>query len=258
MLSRTLTAPRAVFFDVGDTLLDTSAMLDAALYTALVPIAPGVSLAEVRRAVETSAADLPTRTPPFEDVRENVEWWMDRYRRVGEALTLSPEALDRFVHRVVAGHLTGDPLRVVPGVPEVLGALAARGLRLGVISNWDDTLDDILTRKGLREHFETVVVSTAFGQAKPSREIFEHALQTLGVAASEAWHVGDDANADAAGAARAGLTAVLLDPLGMYASMDRYGIVRVKSIDEAGERILAALNGAAPARAAGPARTTRP
>jgi putative hydrolase of the HAD superfamily len=231
-----------VFFDVGDTLLDTSAMLDAALYTALVSIAPGVSLADVRRAVETSAADLPRRTPPFEDVQENVEWWMDRYRRVGQALALSPDALDRFVHQVVGGHLSGDPLRVVPGVPEALGALAARGIRLGVISNWDDTLDDILARKGLRTFFDAVIVSTALGEAKPSRAIFEHALRTMGVTASEAWHVGDDALADAAGATRAGLTAVLLDPIGMYASMDRYGIVRVKSIDEARDRILAALN----------------
>ena len=245
MSPRSVPAPRFVFFDVGDTLLDTSAMLDAALYTALVSVAPGVSLADVRRAVATSGADLPKQSPPFVDVRENVEWWMDRYRRVGEALALSPDALDRFVHRVVAAHLGGDPLRVVPGVPDVLGALRARGLRLGVISNWDDTLEEILTKKGLRDHFETIVVSTAIGAAKPSREIYEYALERARVSASEAWHVGDDPNADAAGAARAGLTAVLLDPLGMYSSMDPYGIVRVKSLDEARDRILAAMNGAA-------------
>ncbi len=237
-----LPPPRAVFFDVGDTLLDTSAMLDAALYTALVPIAPEVSLADVRRAVTESAADLPSRQPPFQDVRANVEWWRDRYRRVGAGVGLNGDTLERFVQRVIAGHLSGDPLRVVPGVPAVLAALAARGLRLGVISNWDDTLDTILEKKGLRHRFEVLVVSTSLGAAKPDRAIFEFALERMGVSASEAWHVGDDPAADAAGAARAGLTAVLLDPLSMYGSLDRFGVVRVKSLDEAAATILEAAD----------------
>jgi putative hydrolase of the HAD superfamily len=243
MVSRPPPAPRVVFFDVGDTLLDTSAMLDAALYTALVPIAPEHSLEDVRRAVRDSAADLPSRTPPFQDVRGNVEWWMRRYRKVGEALGLAPDPLDLFVHAVVGAHLSGDPLRVVPGAPAVLESLARRGVRLGVISNWDDTLPDILQRKGLRAHLEVIVMSTVFGKAKPERAIFEHALETMGVGASEAWHVGDDPMADAAGALRAGLTAVLLDPLGLYAPMEQHGVLRARSLGDARDHVLAALDG---------------
>ena len=64
-----MTLPRAVFFDVGDTLLDTSAMLDSALYTALVPIDPTRTIEDVRQAVRASGAAMPTRQPPFWEVR---------------------------------------------------------------------------------------------------------------------------------------------------------------------------------------------
>jgi FMN phosphatase YigB (HAD superfamily) len=230
--------PRAVFFDAGDTLLDTSEMLDHALFTALVPIDPTRSLGEVRSAVARSGEALPERQPPYRESRDNARWWVDRYRRVGEELGLSGEALARFVRAVSDGHFAGDALRVVPDAPAALGRLVARGIPLGVISNWDDTLESILERKGLHRYFEVFVASTAIHRAKPDRRIFEHALALLGAPAEGSWHVGDDASADALGAARAGLAAVLLDPYDLYPHLDGEGIVRVKSLSEAVDRIL--------------------
>jgi len=93
-------------------------------------------------------------------------------------------------------------------------------------------------RKGLARFFKVIVASTTFGRAKPDRAIFMHALERIGAAAGEAWHVGDDADADAIGAARAGLHALLLDPHGLYASLDRYGIARARTLTEAAARIL--------------------
>jgi FMN phosphatase YigB (HAD superfamily) len=232
--------PRAVFFDVGDTLLDTSAMLDAALYTALVPIDSTRTIEEVRAAVQRSGDQLPQRRPPFHVARENAEWWIDRYRRVGAELGLGGASLDRFVDTVATGHFQGDALHVVPDAPPALRRLADHGLRLGVISNWDDTLEPILARKGLRPFFQAVVASTSVGHAKPDRRVFAHALDLLGVRADEAWHVGDDPTCDALGAVRAGLRAVLLDPLDLYARLDDAGVVRVRRLAEAADRILAA------------------
>jgi len=231
--------PRAVFFDVGDTLLDTSAMLDGALYTALVPIDPTRTIAQVRAAVASSGTMLPERRPPFHEAKNNADWWIDRYRRVGEALALSPADLERFVATVSAGHFGGDPLVVIPDAPSALARLAAREIQLGVISNWDDTLEAILARKGLARFFRTIVASTSIGRPKPDRRIFEHALAELGVDAEDAWHVGDDPEADALGAARAGLRAVLLDPHGMYAHLEGGPIARARTLTGAVDRILA-------------------
>ncbi len=230
--------PRAVFFDAGDTLLDTSAMLDSAIFTALVPFDPTRTIHEVRAAVERSGAAMPTRQPPFYEVRGNVRWWNERYRAVGEALGLSGEALESFLETVTEGHFGGDALHVVPDAPASLARLTAMGITLGVISNWDDTLETILARKGLARFFSVIVASTQFGRAKPHRAIFEHALEAAGVRPQEAWHVGDDPDADAIGAARAGLHALLLDPHDLYPGLESHGIVRAASLTGAVDRIL--------------------
>jgi len=231
--------PRAVFFDVGDTLLDTSAMLDAALYTALVPIDPARTIDEVRAAVGRSGDSLPQRRPPYHVARENAAWWIDRYRRVGVELGLAGEALERFVDSVSQSHFQGDALSIVPDAPPALRRLAERGIALGVISNWDDTLEPILARKGLHRFFKVFVASAVLGRAKPDPRVFEHALKQMGVAAGDAWHVGDDPTCDALGAARAGMRAALLDPFDLYGQLDGTGIVRVKRVGEAVDRILA-------------------
>jgi len=233
-----LRLPRAVFFDVGDTLLDTSAMLDSAIFTALVPIDPTRTIADVRAAAAASGAAMPTRQPPFHEVRSNIAWWVERYRAIGAQLGLDGDDLERFLATVTEGHFSGDGLQVVPDAPAALGRLAARGILLGVISNWDDRLGTILERKGLLPFFRTVVASTAVGRAKPDRRIFEFALREIGVEAGEAWHVGDDPNADALGAARAGLHALFLDPHDLYRNLEREGIVRAATLTGAADRIL--------------------
>lgn len=238
-----LPRPRAVFFDVGDTLLDTSAMLDGALYTALVPIDPRRTIGEVRDAVARSGTELPERQPPYYEARENAAWWVDRYRRVGVELGLSGDALTRFVAIVSEGHFAGDALHVIPGAPAALARLAALGVPLGVISNWDDTLGAILERKGLARYFRVVVASTALGRAKPDRRIFEHALARMGVPAAGTWHVGDDPTADGLGAVRAGLAAALLDPFDLYPQLDREGVLRVPDLGRAVDHMLGASPG---------------
>src|SRR5258705_269778 len=96
----------------------------------------------------------------------------------------------------------------------------------------------ILERKGLLRFFGTVVASTAVGRAKPDPRIFEYALHEIGAQAAEAWHVGDDPDADAIGAAQAGLQALLLDPHDLYRALEAYGIARAPTLTRAVDRIL--------------------
>ncbi len=88
-----------------------------------------------------------------------------------------------------------------PGAFETVRRLAARGLALCVVSNWDCGLAEHLRRLGLRL---PVVTSAEVGAAKPAPAIFEAALELLGTAAGRTLHVGD-APEDEAGAAAAGL-----------------------------------------------------
>ena len=51
-------------------------------------------------------------------------------------------------------------------------ALASSGLKLGIISNWDDRLRPLLHRLRLLDYFETTIISHEVGFTKPSRVHF--------------------------------------------------------------------------------------
>jgi putative hydrolase of the HAD superfamily len=93
----------------------------------------------------------------------------------------------------------------LPGARDACVQLAAAGLRLAVVSNWDIGLQDHLGVLGLDAVVDIVVTSAEAGAPKPAPAIFELALARLGVdAAARAVHIGDAA-ADEEGARAAGL-----------------------------------------------------
>jgi putative hydrolase of the HAD superfamily len=127
-----------------------------------------------------------------------------RHLRVGSArtflgelgLTLDPKEFgDAFALR----------FRVLPGVVETLDSLAARGLALAVVANWDHGLHDHLRTHRLADRFAAVVVSAELGAAKPDPAPFRTALERLGIEPERAVHVGDSDEHDRAGAEGAGL-----------------------------------------------------
>ncbi len=106
--------------------------------------------------------------------------------------------------------------RTFPDVPETLRRLRARGVRLGVVSNFDGRLPGLLAGLGLAPCFDATIVSTAVGVAKPASGIFAAATAALGAHPSETAHVGDDLHADIEGARGAGCRAIYLDRAGRH------------------------------------------
>jgi putative hydrolase of the HAD superfamily len=93
----------------------------------------------------------------------------------------------------------------LPGARDACGELAAAGLRLAVVSNWDIGLHGHLDVLGLDALVDIVVTSAEAGAPKPAPAVFELALARLGVDdAARAVHIGDAA-ADEEGAHAAGL-----------------------------------------------------
>ena len=86
--------------------------------------------------------------------------------------------------------------------------------RLGIVSNiWcrSDLCREELTRAGVADLFEAVVLSSDHGVIKPSPLIFERAVELFGVDKSAVLFVGDDFVCDISGAKAAGLAAVWID-----------------------------------------------
>ena len=100
--------------------------------------------------------------------------------------------------------------RIFPDVFPALEGLAARGLKLGVISNWDERLRPLLRQLRLAGYFETIVVSREVRASKPARAIFQQAVDRLRLPPEAVLHVGDSLTMDVRGARAAGLSALLL------------------------------------------------
>jgi putative hydrolase of the HAD superfamily len=109
--------------------------------------------------------------------------------------------------------------RLLPGSIDGLRLIADTGVGLGIVSNSDGTVEEQLVTTRICQVGEghgvpvaIVVDSAVAGMEKPDPRIFALALDTLGVAASRAVHVGDTVYADVEGARAAGVRPLHLDP----------------------------------------------
>jgi len=96
-------------------------------------------------------------------------------------------------------------------VAEILDALDATGLALGIVSNFEAWLDDLLATLGVRDRFPVRVISGLDGLEKPDPRIYELALSRAGVAAGEVAFVGDNPEFDVDPPAALGMFPVLID-----------------------------------------------
>jgi len=213
---------RAIFFDAGATLFRERSSR-AAIYA---EVARGHGLevdgAQVAAAMRASHAELPRQVGgAFRYSRPWFERFIaDVFARVGHPRLptgVAPELFARFVDAAT--------FRLFDDVVPTLTELAARGIMLGVVSNWSETLEELLGRLGLARRFRVVLASAREGVEKPEPELFRRALERAGVAAAEALHVGDQIEKDVAGARAAGITPVLLDRERAHRDFDGASIV---------------------------------
>ena len=138
-------------------------------------------------------------------------WWR---RLVAKTIEEAGYEIDRFEDYFTEVYETfarPGVWKLFPGVPLVLTELSRLEIRLGVISNFDRRLYDVLLHLGVRDAFEHVIVSSQVGAQKPAARIFLEAARRFEVGVHEILHIGDDPQSDFAGARSAGLHALLVD-----------------------------------------------
>lgn len=99
-----------------------------------------------------------------------------------------------------------------PHLAQTVAALRKEGYRVGIVSNtgrtWGRYLRPIQDELGIGKYFDARVFSDEVRVRKPDRRIFERALDRLGLRPEEVVHVGDDVDADVAGAKALGMRAI--------------------------------------------------
>jgi putative hydrolase of the HAD superfamily len=187
---------RAITFDVGGTLIEPwpsvgHVYAEVAARFGVNDIAPDGLTQHFFRAWKALSRFDYTRASWFALVRES-------FAEVAVHLpdAFYPAVYDRFAEP--------DCWHIFEDVLPALDALADCGLKLGIISNWDERLRPLLDRLGLLHRFAAVVVSCEVGATKPAPELFQRAARNLGVLPAELLHVGDSQAFDVAGAENAG------------------------------------------------------
>ncbi len=198
---------RAVTFDVGGTLIEPWPSVGGVYADVSGRLGAGALDADMLDARFRGAWRTAHAGNGFDYSRRA---WTDLVRATFSGLTeraADPDLFEALWHRFTEP----DAWRIFPDVVPCLEALAARGLRLAVVSNWDERLRPLLGRLGLADRFEFVVASAEVGVHKPSRAIFDHAAVLFGLPSSALMHVGDSFREDLDGARSAGWQALLVD-----------------------------------------------
>jgi HAD superfamily hydrolase (TIGR01549 family) len=199
-----MTTPRAILFDLDDTLWPIGPVITRAeqlVQDWLTQHAPQV-------AQRFSIDDLRDARIALLQAQPELHLDFGALRRAGLHAAFVEAGADAagVEHAMQVYHKARNTIElyedVLPALQEI-GALAV----VGSISNGNADLHAI----GLAQHFSFSLSAGALGSAKPDPGIFLAACTAMGVAPHEAVYVGDDILLDVQGAQRAGLRAVWLN-----------------------------------------------
>jgi putative hydrolase of the HAD superfamily len=214
-VSRLHQLPRGVLLDLDDTILDDTGTIEPCWRYAC-------------------ASQPDARIDPdtlYEAIERTRAWfWSDPERhRVGRL------DLDAAARAIVAQSLTdigADPLLAETisrtyrqrridilepcvGAVETVRWLREQGCRLALVTNGASvTQRNKVSRYGLLELFDTILIEGELGFGKPDPRVYMRALKDLNVTAVDAWMIGDHLEFDVAQPQKMGLHGIWIDARG--------------------------------------------
>ena len=213
-----------LFIDFDDTLYDTHGNAVIALRELFEAFGLGQYFADPQvfyDAYWTANIDLWTRYSRGEITRDFLI--VERFRRplmVSEAFQKShPSSLTPYIMEVSDRFLDfcSDKPGVVDGAHELMDYLRGKGYRMHMCSNgFHEVQYRKLSACGLRDYFDTIILSEDAGANKPSQQFFDYAFQQSGASPETTIMIGDNFNTDIMGAKKAGLDTIYFNRFPEY------------------------------------------
>jgi len=202
--------PVIVFFDVGNTLIYPDPPVWDVYACAMREEGCACSSEEVERDFLRIWQQLRQQHdgehPAYGSTEAQAKsWWRMVVMRSLERFG-SPRDSEGFFERLWEHFARGEAWAVYPDALPTLWELKRRGVRLGLISNWDCRLVRVLKELELWDWFAPRIISFQEGCEKPNRRIFLSALRKSDCGAEQAIHVGDSIGEDVLGAQAVGIT----------------------------------------------------
>ncbi|WP_419193593.1 HAD-IA family hydrolase [Kolteria novifilia] len=205
----------AVLFDAGMTLLEPVLPV-AEIYLQeareLGTEVPQDEFVERLRGLWPKLASEYRSAHPELECSEEMElqgWWRFTHELSRPFATLH-EQHDEWLARLFQRFDDPQTWKTTPGALACLEACREEGREAAIVSNWHSSLHGILRGHGLDQFVTFTLTSAEIGRKKPHREIFQAALDQLGVNASSVVHIGDSWEEDVLGAAALGIRPVHL------------------------------------------------
>ena len=195
----------AVTFDVGQTLLD----LDHDLLARQIA-KHGVEI-DPRRSAAVEAAGWAADAAARRSGASGAEAWSAFMTALLEQCGVPRHGVPALVRWLYDQQPTCNLWRrPAPGMIDLAGDLARAGVPVGIVSNSEGRVAELLADAGVLVPFRVVADSGLLGFEKPDPRIFEHAARALGVPATSLVHVGDSWEGDVLGALGVGARALWL------------------------------------------------
>ncbi len=211
-----------VFFDAGETLLHPDPSFHELFVDVCARKGYEVDVEQVLKIQQRLAPHLVELaeetgiTAPSLDADDSLTFWSHLYRRLLGELGIEDETLVRDMYGTFS---STSSYRLFDDVLPALERLTEMGYRLGLISNFEEWLEEMLVELEVGHLFDVSVISGAEGMEKPDPEIYRRALTKAGVDPNFAVHVGDSPANDIDPARAVGIMAVLLDRYNRYPDM---------------------------------------
>ena len=219
-------AIRAVFFDAVGTVLHPvrgapTIYAETAAHFGL-PAEPALILQRFRDAYRREEATDAANGWVTSEAREQERW----RAIVRETLPDAPDGCFEMLYHHFA---QPEAWEVPASFADVLEALHQRGFALGLASNYDSRLEQVLAgRPELARLQPHILISSQIGYRKPDRRFFARILEAANCPAHQILYVGDDLHNDYQGASDSGLSPLLLDPNDQHPAVPS----RIRSLSE--------------------------
>jgi len=203
-----LTYPRAIFFDLDDTILALNKSVNKCWQIVCKSFASQVDLGPEK----LLAAIDKTRTWYWGDPDRHREGRLKLYAARREMVNLALQSLG--INDTTAADSLADAYGVemekhmvpFPGARETLEHLKRGKVLLALLTNGASEIQRRkIDRFNLAPFFNIILVEEEMGFGKPDERVFLKALHHFGLSPDQAWMVGDDLERDIDGAQKAGI-----------------------------------------------------
>jgi putative hydrolase of the HAD superfamily len=234
----TLRRPRAVLFDLDDTILNDSGNVDAcweracfAFPSQLGDIHPAALLSAVNRIREWYWAD------PVRHRLGRLD--LDPARREIVAMALNELGVgDIGLASKIADNYSRDRdegIHLFPDALETIRWCRSSGLALALLTNGNAAMQRAkVMRFALEECFDAILIEGELGFGKPDPRVYEQALRVLEVEAGDTWMIGDNLEWDVLQPQKMGMTGIWIDARrrGMPSALETSPRLIVRSLSE--------------------------